>query len=70
MSNQAKPKVVVDQADVKEWVDRFNATLADNTVVTGPAAENAQPWYSPFFGCLTPVDTCKKSSSAISLLAG
>ena len=59
MSNQNKDNGVIDQADVKSWIDRFNEALADHTIITGPAAENAQPWYSPFFGCLTPIDTCK-----------
>lgn len=60
MSNQNKQSGVVDQADVNDWIDRFNAALAESTIITAPAAENAQPWYNSFFGCLTPIDTCKK----------
>lgn len=60
MSNQNKANGVVDQADVNDWISRFNAAVADSTIITAPAVDNAQPWHSPFFGCLTPINTCKK----------
>jgi hypothetical protein len=50
---------VIDQNDVNDWVKRFNDTLADHSLVTAPAAQDARPWYSSFFGCFSPIDTCQ-----------
>ncbi|RVX71019.1 hypothetical protein B0A52_03384 [Exophiala mesophila] len=55
-SSQAQP--VIDQADVDDWVRRFNEGLADHTVITGASSPDAQPWYTSFFGCFSPIDTC------------
>ncbi|EXJ72048.1 uncharacterized protein A1O5_04551 [Cladophialophora psammophila CBS 110553] len=49
---------VIDQNDVNDWVKRFNEALADSTTVTAPAAQDARPWHSSFFGCFAPIDTC------------
>lgn len=50
---------MVDQADINDWVERFNTALADKTVITAPAPAGATPWYTSFFGCLSPIDTCE-----------
>lgn len=55
-TSQAQP--VIDQNDVDDWVRRFNEGLADHTVVTGASAPDARPWYTSFFGCFSPIDTC------------
>lgn len=48
----------VDQNDVNDWVNRFNAALADTSTVTAPSSHDARPWAESFFGCFTPIDTC------------
>ncbi|KAJ9628313.1 hypothetical protein H2204_009288 [Knufia peltigerae] len=55
--SQPQPSMV-DQNDVNDWVNRFNATLADSTLVTAPSAPDARPWAESFFGCFMPIDTC------------
>jgi hypothetical protein len=52
---------VIDQGDVHDWVARFNDALNNTKTVTAPAPTNAKPWYAPFFGCFTPIDTCEKT---------
>jgi hypothetical protein len=54
----------IDQADIDDWVARFNGALADSKTVTAPAAADAAPWYNSFFGCFTPIDTCKETHIA------
>jgi hypothetical protein len=48
----------IDQNDVNDWVNRFNAALADTTSVTAPSGPDARPWAEAFFGCFSPIDTC------------
>jgi len=61
MAAQGNPPAqagMIDQDDVQDWVKRFNEALADSKALSAPAAEDAQPWHSAFFGCFAPIDTC------------
>ncbi|CAF9928483.1 MAG: hypothetical protein HETSPECPRED_006859 [Heterodermia speciosa] len=44
------------QHDVDHWVNRVNHVAKDHSGITNPTG--TAPWYSSFFGCFDPVDTC------------
>jgi Cys-rich protein (TIGR01571 family) len=49
----------LDDQDVNDWKNRFNEVLArPSEHMNSKSPEGSQSWYSQFFGCLTPVDTC------------
>ncbi|KAF1814555.1 PLAC8-domain-containing protein [Eremomyces bilateralis CBS 781.70] len=54
----APAKSAIDQNDVEDWKNQFNAALADTSKLTAPSPAGARPWNSSFFGCLNPIDTC------------
>lgn len=49
------PKSEMEQ-DAHEWMNRVNATAKDHSGITNPTG--SVPWYTPFFGCFDPIDTC------------
>ncbi|QDS72097.1 hypothetical protein FKW77_003431 [Venturia effusa] len=53
----AKPGPI-DQKDIADWTERFNAALADTSQITAPGPTSARPWISSFFGCFSPIDLC------------
>jgi hypothetical protein len=49
----------VNNDDVAEWTARFNDVLArPGDYVNSKSPASAQPWYTSFFGCFSPIDTC------------
>ncbi|KAF2431900.1 PLAC8-domain-containing protein [Tothia fuscella] len=48
----------IDNKDVDDWKNRFNAALANPQEITGPAAHDARPWHAGMFECFSPIDTC------------
>ncbi|KAL2147533.1 hypothetical protein VTI28DRAFT_8788 [Corynascus sepedonium] len=49
----------VNNDDIADWTARFNDVLArPGEYVNSKSAPNAQPWYSSFFACFNPIDTC------------
>ncbi|KAK4126956.1 PLAC8-domain-containing protein [Parathielavia appendiculata] len=45
--------------DMAEWTARFNDVLArPGEYVNSKSPETSQPWYSSFFGCFSPIETC------------
>jgi Cys-rich protein (TIGR01571 family) len=53
----AKPGPI-DHKDIEDWTTRFNAVLADTSVISAPGPTDARPWSSAFFGCFDPIDLC------------
>jgi hypothetical protein len=49
----------ISNDDVAEWTARFNDVLArPGEYVNSKSPESAQPWYTSFFACFSPIDTC------------
>jgi Cys-rich protein (TIGR01571 family) len=56
-NTQAKP--ALDDQDVNDWKDRFNAALArPGEHIHSRSPEGAQSWSASLWGCFNPVDTC------------
>ncbi|KAK2595633.1 hypothetical protein QQS21_006680 [Conoideocrella luteorostrata] len=49
----------IDQKDLDDWKLRFNDVLKrPGEVVNSKSAEGSQSWFSGFFDCFNPIDTC------------
>lgn len=57
MSQQPQDPVIKGD-EVNDWMERVRGAVAKPDTITGPAGHNARPWYSDFFGCFNPIDTC------------
>ncbi|KAI1325950.1 duf614 domain-containing protein [Xylariaceae sp. FL0255] len=56
MSGQQGP---IDNNDVQFWTDKVNDVMKrPGEVINSKSAEGASSWYSNFFGCFDPIDTC------------
>lgn len=56
MAQQQQQTVQTD--DVNDWINRAKDFINKPATITAPAPANAQPWYTDFFGCFDPIDTC------------
>ncbi|KAI8623494.1 PLAC8 family-domain-containing protein [Xylariaceae sp. FL1651] len=55
-NNQASP---VDQNDIRFWTDKLNdIAKRPAEVVMSQSDARASSWYTSFFGCFDPIDTC------------
>ncbi|KAL1858089.1 hypothetical protein Daus18300_010090 [Diaporthe australafricana] len=49
----------IDNRDVDDWTQRFNAVLAKPSEhVKSASPATAQPWHNSLFGCCSPIDLC------------
>ncbi|KAL2207925.1 PLAC8 family protein [Sarocladium strictum] len=49
----------INDQDVNDWKNRFNDVLArPSEHLNSRSNEGAQSWFSSFFSCFSPVDTC------------
>lgn len=49
----------IDQKDVDEWKNRFNDVLArPSEHINSKSPVESQSWFSGFFDCFNPIDTC------------
>jgi hypothetical protein len=49
----------INNDDMAEWTARFNDVLArPGEYVNSKSPESSQPWYTSFFGCFNPIETC------------
>jgi hypothetical protein len=50
----------IDDKDINDWKDRFNKTFANvGETVNSKSPVEAQEYTTAFFGCCSPIETCK-----------
>lgn len=53
----------INDHDVEQWKNRFNEVLAKPSEhVNSKSPADAREWQTGFFGCCSPIDTCKIST--------